>query len=161
MTSKFEEIENENLLQSARISEIMKTIPDNIDELENDLIKINIHLQINNNGELIERIITLQYGENIHVKDIINDSVANFNSLFEIEKKSIFLKEGGFGYKLIEYDNNYIYNENTLNNNKILDKRQKLKQIESRDFILLYDSKDIMFNFERRQKLCYNYCHIY
>ena len=161
MTSKFEEIENENLLQSARISEIMKTIPDNIDELENDLIKINIHLQINNNGELIERIITLQYGENIHVKDIINDSVANFNSLFEIEKKSIFLKEGGFGYKLIEYDNNYIFNENTLNNNKILDKRQKLKQIESRDFILLYDSKDIMFNFERRQKLCYNYCHIY
>jgi len=161
MTSKFEEIENENLLQSARISEIMKTIPDNIDDLENDLIKINIHLQINNNGELIERIITLQYGENIHVKDIINDSVANFNSLFEIEKKSIFLKEGGFGYKLIEYDNNYIFNENTLNNNKILDKRQKLKQIESRDFILLYDSKDIMFNFERRQKLCYNYCHIY
>jgi len=161
MSSNLEEIENENLLQSARISEIMKTIPDNIDELEKDLKKINIHLHINNNGEIIERIITLQYGENIHVKDIINDSVSNFNSLFELEKKPIFLKEGGFGYKLIEYNNNNIYNEITINNNKILDKRQKLKHIESRDFILLYDRKDIMFNFERRQKFCYNFCYLY
>jgi len=161
MSSNLEEIENENLLQSARISEIMKTIPDNIDELEKDLKKINIHLHINNNGEIIERIITLQYGENTHVKDIINDSVSNFNSLFELEKKPIFLKEGGFGYKLIEYNNNNIYNEITINNNKILDKRQKLKHIESRDFILLYDRKDIMFNFERRQKFCYNFCYLY
>ena len=164
MSTKIEDpIENENLLKSKRVSEIMRTIPDSIDELiEKDLIKINIHIQINNNGEIIERNITLQYGENIPVKDIINDSVANFNSLFEIEKKPIFLKEGGFGYKLIEYDNNIIYNENILNiNSKILDKRQKLKNIECRDFILLYDNKDIMFNFERRQKLCYNFCYIY
>ena len=108
------------------------------------------------------RLVIYLLKENIPVKDIINDSVANFNSLFEIEKKPIFLKEGGFGYKLIEYDNNIIYNENILNiNSKILDKRQKLKNIECRDFILLYDNKDIMFNFERRQKLCYNFCYIY
>ena len=67
MSTKFEEpIENENLLKSKRVSEIMRTIPDSIDELiEKDLIKINIHIQINNNGEIIERNITLQYGENI------------------------------------------------------------------------------------------------
>jgi hypothetical protein len=64
MSTKFEEpIENENLLKSKRVSEIMRTIPDSIDELiEKDLIKINIHIQINNNGEIIERNITLQYG---------------------------------------------------------------------------------------------------
>ena len=160
MVTKFEKIENEDLLKNHRFSEIMRSIPDSLEELiEKDLIKINIHLQIYNNEEIINRNITLQYGENIPVKDIINDSVNNFNSLFEGEKKSIFLKPG-FGYQLTEYNNNINF-LNVLNKNiRTIDKYKKLKYIKSRDFILLYDEKDIMFNFERRQHLCYNFCNV-
>ena len=120
-----------------------------------ELITVNIilELKIGEDKTVLESI-KMNFNKNMTVGDMLKEIIVNFNDSLENNNKKIYLNPESSDYKLCECVESYDGGIRTYINGNILEKRAKLKNISSRNFKILYSTKDILLNFQRKKKLC-------
>ena len=123
--------------------------------LREDLITVNIilELKIGVDKTVLESI-KMNFNKNMTVSDMLKEIIVNFNDSLENNNKKVYLNPESNEYKLCECMESYENGIRTYINGNILEKRAKLKNISSRNFKILYSTKDILLNFQRKKKVC-------
>ena len=83
------------------------------------------------------------------IKEIVN----NFNIHFEEKEINIKLKTEGLGYEIINYNEISSDKENKTHKN-VFKEKQKLYELNTTNFKLIYDPSDILINFETQKVTC-------
>ena len=96
----------------------------------------------------------MNFNKNMTVNDMLKEIIINFNDSLESNNKKVYLNPESNEYKLCECVESFENGIRTYINGNILEKRAKLKNISSRNFKILYSTKDILLNFERKKKIC-------
>ena len=126
-----------------------------------DLIELNIILEIKMPmDKTILESITMSFSKNINVGEMIKQIIPNFNESLENNGKRIYLNPDSNEYQLCECIESYEGGINKYDNGNILEKRTKIQNIQTKNLKILYSSKDILLNFERKKKFCQNRCTI-
>ena len=120
-----------------------------------DLISVNIILEIKmGEDKTVLESLTMNFNKNIYISDMIKEIIPNFNDSLEKHNKKIYLSPESNEYQLCEC---YEHNEDGINyytNGKIIEKREKLQKLSTRNFKILYSPKDILINFQRKKNIC-------
>ena len=120
-----------------------------------ELIAVNIILEIQMGiDKTILESIKMNFNKNINVSDMLKEIIPNFNDSLENKNKKIYLNPESNEYQLCECTESIEGGIRTYINGKILEKREKLLKLSSRDFKLLYSPKDILLNFQRKKGIC-------
>ena len=120
-----------------------------------ELIAVNIILEIQMGiDKTILESIKMNFNKNINVSDMLKEIIPNFNDSLENKNKKIYLNPESNEYQLCECTESLEGGIRTYINGKILEKREKLLKLSSRDFKLLYSPKDILLNFQRKKSIC-------
>ena len=124
-------------------------------EVKEELITVNIilELKIGVDKTVLESI-KMNFNKNMTVNDMLKEIIINFNDSLESNNKKVYLNPESNEYKLCECVESFENGIRTYINGNILEKRAKLKNISSRNFKILYSTKDILLNFERKKKIC-------
>ena len=124
-------------------------------KIKEELIKVNIilELKIGSDKTVLESI-KMNFNKNMTVNDMLKEIIINFNDSLESNNKKVYLNPESNEYKLCECVESFENGIRTYINGNILEKRAKLKNISSRNFKILYSTKDILLNFERKKKIC-------
>ena len=124
-------------------------------EVKEELITVNIilELKIGVDKTVLESI-KMNFNKNMTVSDMLKEIIVNFNDSLENNNKKVYLNPESNEYKLCECVESYENGIRTYINGNILEKRAKLKNISSRNFKILYSTKDILLNFQRKKKVC-------
>ena len=124
-------------------------------KIKEELITVNIilELKIGSDKTVLESI-KMNFNKNMTVSDMLKEIIVNFNDSLENNNKKVYLNPESNEYKLCECVESYENGIRTYINGNILEKRAKLKNISSRNFKILYSTKDILLNFERKKKIC-------
>ena len=121
-------------------------------KLDDNLISIKVYINIEYDENKINENISLNFRKYISVREMLKQIVDNFNSHFEQHKIKIKLKQEGLGYGIVDYQSNPPQNNQKQ---KVFEKRQKLIELNTTIFKLIYDPKDIMINFEKGGLTCF------
>ena len=123
--------------------------------VKEELITVNIilELKIGVDKTVLESI-KMNFNKNMTVSDMVKEIIVNFNDSLENNNKKVYLNPESNEYKLCECVESYENGIRTYINGNILEKRAKLKNISSRNFKILYSTKDILLNFQRKKKVC-------
>ena len=123
--------------------------------VKEELITVNIilELKIGVDKTVLESI-KMNFNKNMTVSDMLKEIIVNFNDSLENNNKKVYLNPESNEYKLCECVESYENGIRTYINGNILEKRAKLKNISSRNFKILYSTKDILLNFQRKKKVC-------
>ena len=125
------------------------------DSPKEDLISVNIILEIKmGEDKTVLESLTMNFNKNIYISDMIKEIIPNFNDSLEKHNKKIYLNPESNEYQLCEC---YEHNEDGINyysNGKIIEKREKLQKLSTRNFKILYSPKDILLNFQRKKNIC-------
>ena len=123
--------------------------------VKEELITVNIilELKIGVDKTVLESI-KMNFNKNMTVNDMLKEIIINFNDSLESNNKKVYLNPESNEYKLCECVESFENGIRTYINGNILEKRAKLKNISSRNFKILYSTKDILLNFERKKKIC-------
>ena len=120
-----------------------------------DLISVNIILEIKmGEDKTVLESLKMNFNKNIYISDMIKEIIPNFNDSLEKHNKKIYLNPESNEYQLCEC---YEHNEDGINyysNGKIIEKREKLQKLSTRNFKILYSPKDILLNFQRKKNIC-------
>ena len=120
-----------------------------------DLISVNIILEIKmSEDKTVLESLKMNFNKNIYISDMIKEIIPNFNDSLEKHNKKIYLNPESNEYQLCEC---YEHNEDGINNytnGKIIEKREKLQKLSTRNFKILYSPKDILLNFQRKKNIC-------
>ena len=120
-----------------------------------ELISVNIVLEIQmGTDKTIIESITMNFNKNINVSDMIKEIIPNFNDSLENKNKKIYLNPESSEYQLCECTESVEGGMRTFINGNILEKRQKLQKISSRNFKIIYSPRDILLNFQRKRSIC-------
>ena len=120
-----------------------------------DLIAVNIILEIQMGPDkTILESIKMNFNKNINVSDMLKEIIPNFNDSLENKNKKIYLNPESNEYQLCECTESIEGGMRTFINRNILEKREKLQRISSRNFKLIYSPKDILLNFQRKRGIC-------
>ena len=120
-----------------------------------DLIAVNIILEIQMGPDkTILESIKMNFNKNINVSDMLKEIIPNFNDSLENKNKKIYLNPESNEYQLCECTESIEGGMRTFINGNILEKREKLQRISSRNFKLIYSPKDILLNFQRKRGIC-------
>ena len=120
-----------------------------------ELISVNIILEIEMGlDKTVVESITMNFNKNINVSDMLKEIIPNFNDSLENKNKKIYLNPESNEYQLCECTESIEGGMRTFLNGNILEKREKLQRISSRNFKLIYSPKDILLNFQRKKKVC-------
>ena len=120
-----------------------------------ELITVNIILEIKIGlDKTVLESIKMNFNKNVTVNDMLKEIIINFNDSLESNNKKIYLNPESNEYKLCECVESFEGGIRTYINGNILEKRAKLKNISSRNFKILYSTKDILLNFQRKKKVC-------
>ena len=124
-------------------------------KIKEELITVNIilELKIGSDKTVLESI-KMNFNKNMTVDDMLKEIIINFNDSLESNNKKVYLNPESNEYKLCECVESFENGIRTYINGNILEKRAKLKNISSRNFKILYSTKDILLNFERKKKIC-------
>ena len=124
-------------------------------KIKEELITVNIilELKIGSDKTVLESI-KMNFNKNMTVSDMLKEIIVNFNDSLENNNKKVYLNPESNEYKLCECVESYENGIRTYINGNILEKRAKLKNISSRNFKILYSTKDILLNFQRKKKVC-------
>ena len=124
-------------------------------KIKEELITVNIilELKIGSDKTVLESI-KMNFNKNMTVNDMLKEIIINFNDSLESNNKKVYLNPESNEYKLCECVESFENGIRTYINGNILEKRAKLKNISSRNFKILYSTKDILLNFERKKKIC-------
>ena len=124
-------------------------------KIKEELITVNIilELKIGSDKTVLESI-KMNFNKNVTVNDMLKEIIINFNDSLESNNKKVYLNPESNEYKLCECVESFENGIRTYINGNILEKRAKLKNISSRNFKILYSTKDILLNFERKKKIC-------
>ena len=124
-------------------------------KIKEELITVNIilELKIGSDKTVLESI-KMNFNKNMTVNDMLKEIILNFNDSLESNNKKVYLNPESNEYKLCECVESFENGIRTYINGNILEKRAKLKNISSRNFKILYSTKDILLNFERKKKIC-------
>ena len=124
-------------------------------KIKEELITVNIilELKIGSDKTILESI-KMNFNKNVTVNDMLKEIIINFNDSLESNNKKVYLNPESNEYKLCECVESFENGIRTYINGNILEKRAKLKNISSRNFKILYSTKDILLNFERKKKIC-------
>ena len=124
-------------------------------KIKEELITVNIilELKIGSDKTILESI-KMNFNKNMTVNDMLKEIIINFNDSLESNNKKVYLNPESNEYKLCECVESFENGIRTYINGNILEKRAKLKNISSRNFKILYSTKDILLNFERKKKIC-------
>ena len=123
--------------------------------VKEELITVNIilELKIGVDKTVLESI-KMNFNKNMTVSDMLKEIIVNFNDSLENNNKKVYLNPESNEYKLCECVESFENGIRTYINGNILEKRAKLKNISSRNFKILYSTKDILLNFQRKKKVC-------
>ena len=120
-----------------------------------ELISVNVILEIKISLQnTVLESIKMNFNKNINVNDMLKEIIVTFNDSLENNNKKIYLNPESNDYKLCECTESFAEGVRTFINGNILEKRAKLKNISSRNFKILYSTKDILLNFQRKKKPC-------
>ena len=120
-----------------------------------ELISVNIILEIEMGlDKTVVESITMNFNKNINVSDMLKEIIPNFNDSLENKNKKIYLNPESNEYQLCECTESIEGGMRTFINGNILEKREKLQRISSRNFKLIYSPKDILLNFQRKRGIC-------
>ena len=124
-------------------------------KIKEELITVNIilELKIGSDKTVLESI-KMNFNKNMTVNDMLKEIIINFNDSLESNNKKVYLNPESNEYKLCECVESFENGIRTYINGNILEKRAKLKNISSRNFKILYSTKDILLNFQRKKKVC-------
>ena len=118
-----------------------------------ELITVNVILEIKIGlDKTVLESIKMNFNKNMTVNDMLKEIIINFNDSLENNNKKIYLNPESNEYKLCECLESFEGGIRTYINGNILEKRAKLKNISSRNFKILYSTKDILLNFQRKKK---------
>ena len=120
-----------------------------------ELISVNIILEIQMGPDkTVLESITMNFNKNINVSDMLKEIIPNFNDSLENKNKKIYLNPESNEYQLCECTESIEGGMRTFINGNILEKREKLQRISSRNFKIIYSPKDILLNFQRKRGIC-------
>ena len=120
-----------------------------------ELISVNIILEIQMGPDkTVLESITMNFNKNINVSDMLKEIIPNFNDSLENKNKKIYLNPESNEYQLCECTESIEGGVRTFINGNILEKREKLQRISSRNFKIIYSPKDILLNFQRKRGIC-------
>ena len=123
---------------------------------QNDkLISIKVFINIEYDQNKINENISLNFRRNISVREMLKEIVNNFNLHFEQNNIKIKLKTEGLGYGIINYQQISSVKENKIHK-KVFQNREKLYELNSTSFKLIYDPSDILINFENQKATCFS-----
>ena len=124
-------------------------------KIKEELITVNIilELKIGSDKTVLESI-KMNFNKNMTVNDMLKEIIINFNDSLESNNKKVYLNPESNEYKLCECVESFENGIRTYINGNILEKRAKLKNISSRNFKILYSTKDILLNLQRKKKVC-------
>ena len=124
-----------------------------ISKEKDNLISIKVYINIEYDQNTINEYISLDLRKNISVREMIKEIVNNFNIHFEEKEINIKLKTEGLGYEIINYNEISSDKENKTHKN-VFKEKQKLYELNTTNFKLIYDPSDILINFETQKVTC-------
>ena len=122
-------------------------------KLDDNLISIKVYINIEYDQNTINEYISLDLRKNISVREMIKEIVNNFNIHFEEKEINVKLKTEGLGYEIINYNEISSDKENKTHKN-VFKEKQKLYELNTTNFKLIYDPSDILINFETQKVTC-------
>ena len=125
-----------------------------ISNQKDNLIAIKVFINIEYDQNIINENITLNFRKNISVREMLKEIINNFNLHFEENNIKIKLKTEGLGYGIINYQEISSEKESKIHK-KVFQKREKLYELKSTTFKLIYDPSDILINFENQKFTCF------
>ena len=125
-----------------------------ISNQKDNLITIKVFINIEYDQNIINENITLNFRKNISVREMLKEIINNFNLHFEENNIKIKLKTEGLGYGIINYQEISSEKESKIHK-KVFQKREKLYELKSTTFKLIYDPSDILINFENQKFTCF------
>ena len=124
-----------------------------------DLIELNIILEIKmSDDKIVLESIRMNFNKNLNVSEMIKQIIPNFNESLENHNKKIYLNPDSNEYQLCECIESNQGGINLFECGKTLEKRVKIQNIQSKNLKILYSSKDILINFQRKKGFCQNAC---
>ena len=124
-----------------------------ISKEKDNLISIKVYINIEYDQNTINEYISLDLRKNISVREMIKEIVNNFNIHFEEKEINVKLKTEGLGYEIINYNEISSDKENKTHKN-VFKEKQKLYELNTTNFKLIYDPSDILINFETQKVTC-------
>lgn len=124
-----------------------------ISKEKDNLISIKVYINIEYDQNTINECVSLDLRKNISVREMIKEIVNNFNIHFEEKEINIKLKTEGLGYEIINYNEISSDKENKTHKN-VFKEKQKLYELNTTNFKLIYDPSDILINFETQKVTC-------
>ena len=125
-----------------------------ISNQKDNLIAIKVFINIEYDQNIINENITLNFRKSISVREMLKEIINNFNLHFEENNIKIKLKTEGLGYGIINYQEISSEKESKIHK-KVFQKREKLYELKSTTFKLIYDPSDILINFENQKFTCF------
>ncbi len=125
-----------------------------ISNQKDNLITIKVFINIEYDQNIINENITLNFRKSISVREMLKEIINNFNLHFEENNIKIKLKTEGLGYGIINYQEISSEKESKIHK-KVFQKREKLYELKSTTFKLIYDPSDILINFENQKFTCF------
>ena len=126
-----------------------------ISNQKDNLIAIKVFINIEYDQNIINENITLNFRKSISVREMLKEIINNFNLHFEENNIKIKLKTEGLGYGIINYQEISSEKESKIHK-KVFQKREKLYELKSTTFKLIYDPSDILINFENQKVTCFS-----
>ena len=126
-----------------------------ISNQKDNLITIKVFINIEYDQNIINENITLNFRKSISVREMLKEIINNFNLHFEENNIKIKLKTEGLGYGIINYQEISSEKESKIHK-KVFQKREKLYELKSTTFKLIYDPSDILINFENQKVTCFS-----